>query len=227
MEETPLSPSCSDEYLEDGLPDLVLDATTYRSSTSSLLLDEKGLLDLLNDHHYSLSTSHLEEPTSFEACSSSASYLLLDYYNDDSIHVDKNRVSYTDHSKLYVSPKKSQVYRSYLSLLPSENPSDSNFQHINGSLSKTASEESFLEKFKSLSTGSQESVRKKWREDLLLTQMDIGRIRGELEDKVEHALNLKKQLGMSFSWKEKMGYIRSLAKNAKSKFASSILENFD
>ncbi|CAB4055801.1 NSUN6 [Lepeophtheirus salmonis] len=142
MEETPLSPSCSDEYLEDGLPDLVLDATTYRSSTSSLLLDEKGLLDLLNDHHYSLSTSHLEEPTSFEACSSSASYLLLDYYNDDSIH-------------------KSQVYRSYLSLLPSENPSDSNFQHINGSLSKTASEESFLEKFKSLSTGSQESVRKK------------------------------------------------------------------
>ncbi|XP_071750179.1 uncharacterized protein [Lepeophtheirus salmonis] len=208
MEETPLSPSCSDEYLEDGLPDLVLDATTYRSSTSSLLLDEKGLLDLLNDHHYSLSTSHLEEPTSFEACSSSASYLLLDYYNDDSIH-------------------KSQVYRSYLSLLPSENPSDSNFQHINGSLSKTASEESFLEKFKSLSTGSQESVRKKWREDLLLTQMDIGRIRGELEDKVEHALNLKKQLGMSFSWKEKMGYIRSLAKNAKSKFASSILENFD
>uniref|UniRef100_A0A0K2UA34 Uncharacterized protein n=1 Tax=Lepeophtheirus salmonis TaxID=72036 RepID=A0A0K2UA34_LEPSM len=208
MEETPLSPSCSDEYLEDGLPDLVLDATTYRSSTSSLLLDEKGLLDLLNDHHYSLSTSHLEEPTSFEACSSSASYLLLDYYNDDSIH-------------------KSQVYRSYLSLLPSENPSDSNFQHINGSLSKTASEESFLEKFKSLSTGSQESVRKKWREDLLLTQMDIGRIRGELEDRVEHALNLKKQLGMSFSWKEKMGYIRSLAKNAKSKFASSILENFD
>jgi len=162
---------CSDEYHDDSLLDL-----HRNDSLPDLVLSSLPHIEDLP------SLTSYDVPTDIEE----------EYFkNGDQVSTSCGeegiRVSYADHTKLYIPKIRTDKYRSYLNLtVPEEEDFD---------------EGVVQEEFLSLSPENQQEQRESWRQELSRVETDIETIEKQLRKKVNHALILKRKLGVT-AWRE-------------------------
>jgi len=163
----------SDLHREGSLPDLVLSSSLGRDAEFLSSMDLTGS-----------TPSHVFDiPTDIE----SEYFTTLDQVTT-TCGVDGIRVTYEDHSKVYI-PKisTSDNYRSYLNLTM---PSD-----------EDSGDEPIKEEFQSLSPENQAKQRQEWAKDLTRTDAEVEALIIEMKGKSRQAQVLKRKLGLT-AWRE-------------------------
>jgi len=216
-EEDFIAQRSDDAYVEDELPDLVLDTTLRKESTSSLEAitnegsNSSSIIDLL------MSLSNGRRSVSDEGISHWID--ATDEELGEEVHAERTmnddfKVTYTNHSKAYV-PKLSgtDVYRSYLNLLPEDEEKD----EVDESKKSQISEErkKILAHFKSLSGQEQESQRKIWSQELSQIEKEIAELRNQLGVKESRRNHLRHLLGIDLMAKVKTEAKKSVSRLTK------------
>jgi len=168
---------CSDGYQDDSLPDLHRD-----DSLPDLVLSSLPHIEDLPD--INASVTNYDVPTDIEE----------EYFkNGDQVSTSCSnegiRVSYADHTKLYIPKIRTDKYRSYLNLTaPDEEDIDENVV-----------QSEFMSC--SLSPENQQKQRESWQQELQTLEREIQGMEKQLRSKVNHALLLKRKLGVT-AWRE-------------------------
>jgi len=231
-----------DAYAEDDLPDLVLDTHNHRNNSNS-----NSSLDENNQDYDSTSSSVIDLLLSLtrrrSVSSSDIDHWIdagedeIDNFDGEEVRAERMmnddfKVTYTNHSKAYV-PKvsKTEVYRSYLTLMPDEE------EEGGGETSTTKSETDtddtkkaqiheerlkILAHFQTLSGQEQTQQRETWSQELKILEKEIAELKMQLSAHINRRNHLRLMLGLQMIKKvakKSMDHlakeVRDLIKNAK------------
>jgi len=172
----------SDEYHDDSLPDLHRDDSLPDLVLSSSLGRDAEFLSSL-DLTGSTPSHVYDPPTDIES-----EYFTTGDQVTTSCGAEGIRVTYADHSKLYVPKiRTSDNYRLYLNLTV---PSD-----------EESGDEPIREEFQSLSPENQTKQREGWAKELAEIDLEMDSLENQLKIKSLHAQMLKRKLGLT-AWRE-------------------------